>query len=342
MAERKEDNEKEEREFQLELLRVQIEHQDIWSAITLFIAILFSAMVSLATTYLGFYFMSRDPNFGYMVLTILATFIVTMFSILHYFRTWGARAMKENVQKELDNIREKFRDTRPIDQEETKREKKNIKRTEEIEEKKSMSKYERLTVLFAVINIILAGVLTGLNLSLAAQTNQMRAQNLEFQSMMYNFTSLIVAKPEYADLETPSHSSYDNGTIEAIYYGHLDTELQVITPHYGKVSVRYKHFNVDESKFLDQEKGNETTVSFASESDKYEHLVVLGLNQLSNHIDLKALVYFDPDSFSPETTSVRLALGRLFLEAELLDIQTNSTLTKEFSTPVIVEYEPLS
>lgn len=98
----------EEREFQLELLRVQIEHQDILSVLSLFIAVLFTAMISLATTYMGFYFISKDVNFAYLVIAVVVCFPIAMGLVVLYYRGPGAREVRENLQKELDRIRKEF------------------------------------------------------------------------------------------------------------------------------------------------------------------------------------------------------------------------------------------
>lgn len=219
------------------------------------------------------------------------------------------------------------------------------KEKEKNEKRQSMSKYEKTAVLFTTLTLICSTVLTVFSLYLVVQTNRIHSESLQFQrelqGMMYNFTSYIAVRPDYAYLGKQSTIlSHDNVTIQTIHLGYLDVILQVITPHCGKVNVRCKHFNVSESPKLDQDKKNQTTVYFASESDVYEHLVDSGLNQLSDHIRLEARVYINASSISPDTTWIQFPLGRLFLEAELFDIQTNSTLTREFSTAVMVEYEP--
>lgn len=101
---------KEEMEFQLRMLRVQIMHQDLWSAVTLFLAILFSTMISLATTYMNFYFTSGNLSWAFWVIEILVIFPITMFLILRYYSGRGSRKMEKNLQKELQKIREEFID----------------------------------------------------------------------------------------------------------------------------------------------------------------------------------------------------------------------------------------
>lgn len=110
---------KEEREFKLEMLKVQIVHQDMSSVLTLFIAILFSAMVSLATTYMNFFFMSGNPDWAYAVITVLVAFSIAMFVTVRYYSGLGVRKLKRNLQEELQNIREKFIDKKPVEKNET-------------------------------------------------------------------------------------------------------------------------------------------------------------------------------------------------------------------------------
>lgn len=102
-------NEKEEREFQLELLRVQIKHQDILSLLVVFIAILFSAMISLAMTYTNFFFISGDLKWVFNVLMVLVLSTIAMFAIVRHYLS------SLNLKKEFQKIREKFIDNKPVE-----------------------------------------------------------------------------------------------------------------------------------------------------------------------------------------------------------------------------------
>lgn len=102
-------NEKEEREFQLELLRVQITHQDVLSLLVVFIAILFSAMVSLAMTYMNFFFISGDLDWAFSVLMVFVLSTIAMFAIVRHYSS------SLNLKKEFQKIREKFIDKEPVE-----------------------------------------------------------------------------------------------------------------------------------------------------------------------------------------------------------------------------------
>ena len=105
---------KEEAEFQLKMLKTQIMHQDIWSAVTLFLAILFSTMMSLVTTYMTFYFTSGNQNWAFTIIGIIIVFPATMFLVLRYYSGPGARKIEKNVEGEIQKIRE-FIDKKPIE-----------------------------------------------------------------------------------------------------------------------------------------------------------------------------------------------------------------------------------
>ena len=332
MAKKNEETEKEQREFQLEMLKVRIKTQYILSSLTLFLAILFSTMISLVTTYMNFFSTSGDINWAYTIMAILVLFPIAMFLMVRYYGGQGARIVEKGVQKELQNIRERFIDKKPVEKEETKKERKEKR---ENEKRKSMSKYEILAVFFAVLNIIS----TGFNLYLIVQTNQIHRESQEFQNMMYDFTPVIVANTDNAFLDS-SQFSYSNGKLQQIiHYGYLDVNIQVVTPHYGNLTIKLKSFNVGDSEMLDSERRNDTKVTYAFENDVYEDIVIVGLNQIPKQLHLKASVYPNQEKLPPQGEPVQFPLGRLFLEAELYDIHTNTTLTKEFSARILAVLE---
>ncbi len=339
MPKKKENTEKEEREFQLGMLKIQIETQSVLTVLTLFLAIELSALISLATTFLTLWHSTGIPSMLINTILVFPLFAVAIYFTLHYYsKGKGAKIIAEEVEKDIDKIREKFIGKKSVEKQEIKREKKE---TKEEEDNKSMSIYQKSVVAITALALISNLILSGFNLYLVIQTNQIHRESMEFQNMMYNFTSVIVAKAETAILEQSSYNPYDNVTVQTVHFGYLDIELQVITPHYGEVNIKYKHFNIGESSLFAPEKVNETRVTYVPD-DKHEHLVVSGLNQLSDKISLIANVYINPNSISPDTKWVQFIIGRLFLEAELLDLQNNTTLTEEFSAPIAVVYEPPS
>jgi len=203
--------------------------------------------------------------------------------------------------------------------------------------KKSSNKYEQWGFALGVLTLIANIILMWFNLHLIVQTNQIRSASLEYQSMMYNFTSVIVANADHANLGSPSmYSSQDDIIQQTAHYGYLEVNLEVITPHYGLLSIKVKNFNVAETSMLNSEKLNKTEVSYAYEPSKYEYAIVSGLNSINDNLHLKALVYPNPENLPPKGESLSFVLGRLFLEAELFDVQTDGTITKEFSAVVSV------
>jgi len=107
---------REEREFQLEMLRLEIKHQDVLSALTLFFAIEFSAMVSLVTTYLTIYINTGNRVWLLATIAIFPLFGIAMFLTLRYYGGQGARKIEENLQQDIQKIRNKFIDKKPVDE----------------------------------------------------------------------------------------------------------------------------------------------------------------------------------------------------------------------------------
>ena len=114
---------KEEREFQLEMLKVQIKHQTIWSSLTLLIAVEFAAFTSIATTYLNYGLTSGNNFYIYVAATSLICLYIVARGTIHYFQ--GKKIEKEldkNLEKEIQSIRDRFI-TKKTEQKETEKEK---------------------------------------------------------------------------------------------------------------------------------------------------------------------------------------------------------------------------
>lgn len=200
---------------------------------------------------------------------------------------------------------------------------------------KSLTISEKMFIIIGLSNLVLAGC----NVVLVYYTYEVRRTSLEFQSIMYNFTSVIVAYADYATLEPSSYFRQD-GIIEKMrFYGYLDVNLEVITPHHGIVTIKLKSFNVGDSEYLNSERINETEISYVNEDEVYERSVVMGLNEINDQLHLKAIVYPNSEELPTQGESVVSPLGKLFLEAELFDLQTQTTSTKEFSAGIYVILE---
>jgi len=204
-------------------------------------------------------------------------------------------------------------------------------------EKSNSGKYERITVIISIISLVVSLVLTVYSLHLVNQANILTEKNLELQNMLSNFTSVIIANPEVGFLYSNGFS-YSNGSIYCVdHYGHLNISLRVITLHYGMISIDVKNLtDVDPQMMINPDMKNQTTVSYVYEDEKYKDVVVSGLNQLNAQLDLKSTVYPDPQQLPAKGEKIQFPIGRLLLEAKLLDVQTNKTLTEEFSALIAV------
>jgi hypothetical protein len=167
------------------------------------------------------------------------------------------------------------------------------------------------------------------------QANILTEKNLELQNILSNFTSVIIAEPEVGFLYS---NTFDNASnlITVNHYGHLNVSLRIITPHYGRISIGIKNFTEDSADMLNPNMENQTTVSYVWEDEKYEDVVVTGLNSLTADLELKATTYPDSSKLPAKGEKIQFPIGRLLLEATLLDVQTNNTLTKEFSALIAV------
>jgi len=190
----------------------------------------------------------------------------------------------------------------------------------------------------AVINIIIlfvSLVLTIHNLHLVNQANILTEKNLELQNILSNFTSVISAEPEVGFLYSNTFDNVSN-LITVSHYGHLKVSLKIITPHYGRISIEIKNFTEDSADMLNPNMKNQTTVSYVWEDEKYEDVVVPGLNSLTADLELKATTYPNPSKLPDEGEKIQFPIGHLLLEAKLYDVQTNKTLTKEFYAQIAV------
>jgi hypothetical protein len=104
---REEDKMIEEREFQLEMLKIQVKHSDISSQALAVVAIEFSALVSLAVTYLSAGLMGG--NLGDFV--IAAAILIALGILFRYtLRHFGSKKVGEFLEKNLDNELQPIRD----------------------------------------------------------------------------------------------------------------------------------------------------------------------------------------------------------------------------------------
>ena len=99
----------EEREFQLEKLKVQLKHQALWSSVTLLIAVEFAVFTSIATTFLSYGLISGNMYYVFVAVSSLVCLYIVVRGTIHYFQ--GKKIEKEldkNLEKEIQSIRDKF------------------------------------------------------------------------------------------------------------------------------------------------------------------------------------------------------------------------------------------
>lgn len=204
---------------------------------------------------------------------------------------------------------------------------------------KTSKKPERIALILIVITLAANAVLTGINVYLTVQFNQ-NLTNLGFQSSMPNSTSVMITRADDSNLGKPATYFSQEGVIkQTIHYGILYVVVQVVTPHYGALTIRLKNFYATESEYLSSERRNETEISYADEKESHVYILVPGLNQISAQLHLKAQVYLNPEKLPPKGDSVQFSLGHLSLEAESFDFETQTKVASEFSAEIFIVLE---
>jgi len=210
-----------------------------------------------------------------------------------------------------------------------------------MENKKTSRKPERIALILIVITLVANVVLTGINVYLTVQFNQ-NLTNLGFQGSMSNFTSVIIARADDSNLGKPAIYFSQEGVIEqTIHYGILYALVQVVTPHYGVLTIRLKNFYATESEYLSSERRNETKISYSDGKESQVYILAPKLNQIGAQLPLKAQVYPKSEKIPPKGEPVKALLGHLSLEAESFDFETRARVTSEFSAEIFIELEML-
>lgn len=208
-----------------------------------------------------------------------------------------------------------------------------------MENEKTSRKPKRIALILIAITLVANVALTGINVYLTVQFNQ-NLTNLGFHNNIPNSTYIIITKADDTNLGKPTTYFGQDGVIEqTIHYGTLYAAVQVVTPHYGALTIRLKNFNVTESEYLSPEKRNETEISYADEKESYVYILAPGLNQINAQLYLKAQVYVNPEKLPPKDEPVQFSLGHLSLEAESFDFETQTKVTSEFSTEIFIVLE---
>ena len=99
----------EEREFQLEKLKVQLKHQALWSSVTLLIAVEFAAFTSIATTFLSYGLISGNMFYVFVAVSSLVCLYIVARGTIHYFQSKKIeKELDKNLEKEIQSIRDRF------------------------------------------------------------------------------------------------------------------------------------------------------------------------------------------------------------------------------------------
>ncbi len=204
-------------------------------------------------------------------------------------------------------------------------------------EKSDPRKWDMVAVIISIISLIATIVFSSYSFVLANQANSLTAKSLELQNMLSNFTSVITAKPQVGFLYSNTFNNASNLTT-VNHYGHLNVSLEVITPHYGKISIEVKNLtDIDPHRMMNPSMKNQTTVSYVWADEKFEKTVFMGLNSFTADLELKATTYPDYQQLPAKGESITIPIGRLLLEARLLDSDANRTTTiKEFYASIAV------
>lgn len=192
-----------------------------------------------------------------------------------------------------------------------------------------------------VIVIALAAniILTGINMYLTVQFNQ-SLTDLGFRSNTSDFTPVIVGRTDEANLGKPStYQSQDGVITQTTHIGIMYSSFQTVSSHYAALTIRLKEFFPSESEYLSSARRNETRISYSDEGDSHTYVLSPGLTQIAPQLHIVAQVYVDPARIPPKGEPVQFSIGRLFLEAELSDIETQASTTKEFSANVFIVLE---
>lgn len=196
------------------------------------------------------------------------------------------------------------------------------------EDKPSLKSH--MMIIFTIANIIIAAFNVGVayyNFNLNTQAYFLNTESMSIE----HFNSTIIVNPNYIDLGSPSSWLSSNGVItETTHHGYLEATIQVITPHYSKIEVKIKDFQVRDTEYLSQSRGNESSVEFASSNNTYEYIVNKGINSIDTKILLKGTLY--PDSTKLSINKVGIPFGYITFGVVLTDLQTQTiTNQAEFS-----------
>jgi hypothetical protein len=185
-----------------------------------------------------------------------------------------------------------------------------------------------------------SGILTSsYSFVLTQQAISMQQTALDLQKTQENFTSIIVPTIQQGHLDENDYY-YSPTTSPIILKGWLNGSITVISPHYGNLTVEILNFTVNDFYNMTiPEKLNLTTVDYTPEYrySTHVHFIDHGLSQSTFSINLQATFYPKPEKLPSESGNfTEFPIGVLFLQANLLEPQTNVTTTQVFSSIIFV------
>lgn len=200
-----------------------------------------------------------------------------------------------------------------------------------------------VSVIFGVSGVVMGSIQAKLSYDLQSQANSLTEKNLELQNILSNFNSTIGPADwnfePVGTFEESGWSTFQKGTIKGIAFGYLNISLKILTPHYAQITFKVENLSNIAQDMLNSEMANQTEIAFAS-FWRYEtpDIIGPGLTQLNVSLPLTATIYPN-SSILPEEKDdwTEFPLGTLWLEAELLDLQSQTTCVTEIPALIFIK-----
>ena len=210
--------------------------------------------------------------------------------------------------------------------------------TETIGSQNSKSRIGALVTILALI----VGVIS------TSSTIYFAVKNQELQNSLYNYEPFIFAN--YSGISNLKTGIYTPSSgNEAILYGNVAIDLKIITPYDGMVTIVVKSFNFTylnapinpTSNYLDLDNLHNVNI-YDTSIVPHQYFIRRDLtNSISDEIPVRLIVFLKPNVLG-KTQGMGFTLGDVVLEANLLSVRTNQTITQQFNSKVWVNITPTS
>jgi hypothetical protein len=201
--------------------------------------------------------------------------------------------------------------------------------------KKSSGKWEKIKTTINILAIFIsvtAIIVSVYSYDLAKKDFELRNFSPAMGPADWSFEPL-------GDLEESGWTTFSNGTVKGTASGYLNISLRILTPHYAQITFKVENLSNIALDMLNPEMANQTEIALASLwRYKPPYIIEPGLTKLNVSLPLTAIIY--PDSSGlPEGEDgwTQFPLGTLWLEAELYDLQTQTTSTMEIPALIFVK-----